>query len=44
MVVSFMSDSTPLAYDLEQRHPGARSIIPEDKAQAFLCHHQEFCR
>ena len=34
----FMNDSTLLAYDLEQRHPGARSTIPEDKAQAFLCH------
>lgn len=31
-------DSTPLAYWLEQRHPGERSIIPDDPAQAFLCH------
>ncbi len=33
---SFMNDSTPLAYDLERRHPEARSIIPEEKAHAFL--------
>jgi glutathione S-transferase len=32
----FMNDSTPLAYDLEQRHPGTRSIIPEDQGAAFL--------
>ena len=32
----FMNDSTPLAYDLEQRHPGARSIIPEGEGAAFL--------
>jgi glutathione S-transferase len=32
----FMNDSTPLAYDLEQRHPGARSIIPEGEGPAFL--------
>ncbi|ROH86507.1 glutathione S-transferase [Stagnimonas aquatica] len=31
-------DSTPLAYWLEERHPGERSIIPDDPAQAFLCH------
>ncbi|MDA1100177.1 MAG: glutathione S-transferase C-terminal domain-containing protein [Proteobacteria bacterium] len=31
-------DSTPLAYDLEARHPGQRSIIPEDPGLAFLCH------
>jgi glutathione S-transferase len=31
-------DSTPLAYDLEARHPGQRSIIPDDPGLAFLCH------
>ncbi len=30
-------DSTPLVYDLEQRHQG-RSVIPEDPATAFLAH------
>ena len=31
-------DSTPLAYDLEARHPGQRSIIPDDPGLAFLSH------
>ncbi len=31
-------DSTPLAYALEERHPGQRSIIPEDPGYAFLGH------
>jgi glutathione S-transferase len=31
-------DSTPLAYDLEERHPGHRSIIPDDPGHAFLSH------
>ena len=31
-------DSTPLAYDLEARHPGHRSIIPTDPGMAFLSH------
>ncbi|HYM31986.1 MAG TPA: glutathione S-transferase N-terminal domain-containing protein [Candidatus Cybelea sp.] len=35
---SFHVDSTPLAYALERRHPGQRSIIPDDPARAFLCH------
>ena len=30
-------DSTPLIYDLEQRHEG-RSVIPSDPATAFLAH------
>jgi glutathione S-transferase len=32
----FQSDSTPLAYLLEERHPGARSIMPDDPGHAFL--------
>ena len=31
-----MNDSTPLAYALERAHPGQRSIIPDDPAQAYL--------
>src|ERR1700687_671909 len=33
---SFRGDTTTLAYDLETRHRG-RSVIPEDKAVAFVC-------
>jgi glutathione S-transferase len=29
-------DSTPLAYMLEERHPGERSIIPDDPSLAYL--------
>ena len=35
---SFHVDTTPLAADLEARHPGRRSIIPDDPAHAFLSH------
>ncbi len=31
-------DSTPLAYLLEDRHPGDRSILPDNPALAFLSH------
>ena len=34
---SFHVDTTPVAEDLERRHPGRRSIIPDDPAHAFLC-------
>ncbi|MCW5745495.1 MAG: glutathione S-transferase [Alphaproteobacteria bacterium] len=31
-----MNDSTPLAWALEQAHPGARSIVPDDAGLAYL--------
>ena len=35
---SYRADTTPLIYDLEQRHPGMRSVVPDDRAVAFLSH------
>ena len=35
---SYHVDSTPMAYELEKRHPSGRSIIPEDPGLAFLSH------
>lgn len=34
----YLLDSTFQALALEERHPDARSAIPDDPAQAFLCH------
>lgn len=34
----YHADSTPLIYDLEARHPGQRSVIPDDPGAAFLSH------
>jgi glutathione S-transferase len=33
---TFRGESTTLAYDLEARHP-SRSVVPNDKATAFVC-------
>ena len=33
---TYRGETTMLAYDLEARHQG-RSVIPEDKAVAFVC-------
>ncbi len=35
---SYWADSTPLLYALEQRHPGQRSLIPDNPVHAFLSH------
>jgi len=34
---SFDNDSTPVLYDLEERHKG-RGVVPRDPAQAFIAH------
>ncbi|SLN75527.1 glutathione S-transferase N-terminal domain-containing protein [Oceanibacterium hippocampi] len=35
---SYRTDSTVLAYQLEDLHPGHRSVIPDGAARAFLSH------
>ena len=35
---TFHNDSTPLAYDLDKRHPNGRRVLPRDAALAFLVH------
>ena len=34
----YHTDSTPIIHALEQAHPGARSVLPDDPALAFLAH------
>lgn len=34
----YAADTTPLIYELERRHPGHRSVLPDDRAVAFLSH------
>ena len=32
----YRTDSTPIVLDLEERHPGGRSVLPDDPGPAFL--------
>lgn len=33
---SYHFDTTPVIYELEKRHPGQRSVVPDDEVHAFL--------
>ncbi|NIP97275.1 MAG: glutathione S-transferase, partial [Akkermansiaceae bacterium] len=35
---TYWTDSTPIVEEIERRHPGPRSILPEDPCAAFLCY------
>lgn len=35
---TFHNDTTPMIFDLEKRHPGQRSVVPDDPAFAFIAH------
>jgi glutathione S-transferase len=35
---TYHNDSTPILFDLEERHKNGRSIVPDDEAMAFLAY------
>ena len=34
---TYRNETTTIVHDLERRHPGVRSVIPEDPAVAYVC-------